>query len=243
VVALEGFSKSYGKYRAVTDVSFTAEQGTITGLLGPNGSGKTTILKAIAAIHFPTTGSVRVGQLTVRDHAKKIRARTGYAAEHAHLCPEFTVREMLLYTAAITVDAEAVLDAVDYAVKTLSLGDVLTTKVSHLSKGYAQRVSLALALLHKPDVLVLDEPASGLDPAQIHELRELLKQLAKTKTIILSTHLIQEAELLCSVIHIMQNGVLAASGSKESLLAQTGASSLEQAYLLLCPPSAKGFHA
>jgi len=248
-VALNAFSKKYAKTTAVSSVSFNARQGEITGLLGPNGSGKTTILKAIAAIHFPTEGFVHVHGMETRECPERVRAIIGYAAENAHLYPEFTVREILELTANITVRHSRPQDAVEKQIAALTLGDVLKTRVAHLSKGYAQRVTLALSLLHDPPVLVLDEPASALDPAQIHELRSMLKRLAKTKTIILSTHLIAEADLLCSVIHIMQGGCLVASGTRDELLRTAKKTTLEQAYLALTQKAhtesdaAEDFHA
>jgi ABC-2 type transport system ATP-binding protein len=236
MVTLENFSKTYGKHRAVAGITFSAHKGEITGLLGPNGSGKTTVLKAAAAIHVPTDGAVCVEGFDTRRDGRKVRALTGYAPENAGLLPEFTVREMLCVTADITVGSQSAgsRSAVREAVETFSLADVLSVRVSRLSKGYAQRLSLALALLHDPPVLILDEPASGLDPAQIHELRRHLKHLAHTKTILLSTHLIGEAELLCSRICIMHGGTLAASGTKEEILEHTHTKSLEHAYMTVC---------
>jgi ABC-2 type transport system ATP-binding protein len=242
MVTLTGFSKTYGTafaahplLPAAYNVSFSARQGEITGLIGPNGSGKTTILRAIAAIHLPSSGVVSVAGVDTHIDGAAARALVGYAAESAHLFAEFTVQEMLRYIAQITVNAASNIENVSGRIESiaamLSINDVLSMRVSRLSKGYTQRVSLALALLHDPKVVVLDEPASGLDPAQIHELRRMLLTLAQTKTIVLSTHLMQEAEALCSRIIILQKGAVIAAGTKEELLYATKTDTLEKAYL------------
>jgi ABC-2 type transport system ATP-binding protein len=233
----------------VSGLTFTAEPGAITGLLGPNGSGKTTVLKAVAGIHLATRGAVLVEGRDAAADSRAVRSLTGYAAENARLPPDFTVAETLSFAAPVALAfrgmskaerREAALREVERAVETLALESVLSTPITHLSKGYAQRVSLALALLGDPPVLVLDEPASGLDPAQIFELRELLKTLGREKTVILSTHLIQEAEALCPVIVILREGRLVAAGSREDLLAASGEANLEKAYLALCAEADHG---
>ncbi|MDR1786280.1 MAG: ABC transporter ATP-binding protein [Spirochaetaceae bacterium] len=241
MIELRGFSKSYKTKAAVRDVSLSATTGSITGLLGPNGSGKTTILKAAAGVHLATGGRVLVEGCDAAADPRRARSLAGYAPESPGFKGDFTVREMLFLTAPIALEGRgresgknAVRDAVEGAVETLGLRDVLSARTVHLSKGYVQRLSLALALLGDPPALILDEPASGLDPAQIYDLRELLRKLSAHKTVLLSTHLIQEAESLCSTLHVLRDGGLAASGTREELCAATGEPTLEQAYLALC---------
>ena len=240
MVEVQEFSKIYNGVSAARGVSFCAHKGRVTGLLGPNGSGKTTILKAAAAIHAPTSGKVFVQGIDAGEEPEKARALVGYAAENARLIHGFTVAELLFFAAharfphksraAINNDVERVTEA-------LSLNAFFYAKISRLSKGFAQRALLALALVHDPAVLVLDEPASGLDPAQMKDFRALLATLAQTKTVILSTHLMHEAESLCAYIVMLKDGQIAAQGDKEELLRAANAPSLEEAYLTLCAPA------
>jgi ABC-2 type transport system ATP-binding protein len=229
-------SKSYGSFSAVQGVSFCARAGAVAGILGENGSGKTTVLKAIAAIHGVTGGKIVVGGIDASERPCLVRGIVGYCAEEAHLINEFTVKEMLAFLGGARGEKKSrkeIAAAVDTVTEQFSLGGVIRTKIARLSKGYARRVSLAAAFLHDPPVLALDEPSSGLDPTQTRELRELLASLSRTKTIILSTHLISEAESLCAQIHIMQKGKLLASGSRDEILSRTKTRTLEEAYLCL----------
>jgi ABC-2 type transport system ATP-binding protein len=237
VVEVKEFCKTYNGIPAARGVSFCARQGCVTGLLGPNGSGKTTILKAAAAIHAPTNGKVFVRGIDAGEEPEKARALVGYAAENARLIPHFTVSELLFFAARTRFPRKsraAVNADIERVTEELALNAFWDTKISRLSKGFSQRASLALALVHDPAVLVLDEPASGLDPAQMRDFRALLSMLAQTKTVILSTHLMHEAESLCAYIVMLKDGEIAAQGSKEDLLRRAAASSLEEAYLSLC---------
>jgi ABC-2 type transport system ATP-binding protein len=237
VVEVKEFSKTYNSVSAARDVSFYARQGCVTGLLGPNGSGKTTVLKAAAVIHAPTSGTVFVQGIDAGEEPEKARALVGYAAENARLIPQFTAAELLFFAARSRFPRKsraAVNADIARVTELLALNAVVNEKISRLSKGSAQRVSLALALVHDPAVLVLDEPASGLDPAQMSNFRALLAALAQTKTIILSTHLMHEAESLCAYIVMLKDGEIAAQGGKDELLRHAAASSLEEAYLSLC---------
>lgn len=240
MVEVTEFCKAYNGVRAACGVSFCAEPGRVTGLLGPNGSGKTTVLKAAAAIHAASSGTVFVQGIDAGAEPEHARSLVGYAAENARLIPHFTVAELLFFAARARFPRQSrggVNSAVERVTEALALGAFLHAKVSRLSKGFAQRVSLALALVHDPAVLVLDEPASGLDPAQMRDFRALLASLAHTKTVILSTHLMHEAESLCAYIVMLKDGRVAAQGGKEELLRAAHARSLEDAYLALCAPA------
>jgi ABC-2 type transport system ATP-binding protein len=236
-IRLENFGKNYGNVTAVRGITLTARKGEITGLLGQNGAGKTTILKAVCAIHYPSEGEVWVGGFQTTEDPVKVRMITGYVSEQPALYPSFTGREFLNHIAAIRLTALGIPKAehkerVERVAELCALGeDMLSKRVSALSKGYRQRLALASSLIHDPEILVLDEPTSGLDPVQIHQLRELILSLSKDKTVLLSTHLMQEVEALCTTIHIIHNGMRVLSGTKAELLQQTGTATLEDAFL------------
>ena len=255
-----GMKKSGGK--AVDGVSFVARPGVITGLLGPNGAGKTTILKAICALHYPTEGAVRVMGRDVESFPVEVRSLVGYVSEQPALIGSLTTKEFLHYAGelrfagragAVVADGkdqavaddscknlsqeslsqESLSQAVERVVEECQLQEVFHKPISHLSKGYRQRLSFAQALLHNPPVLVLDEPVSGLDPAQIRQMRDMIKRLGSKKTILLSTHLMQEVEALCQQVHVISRGRLVASGSAQEIAAATGTKSFEDAFLKL----------
>jgi ABC-2 type transport system ATP-binding protein len=236
-IRLENFGKNYGNVTAVRGVTLTAHKGEITGLLGQNGAGKTTILKAVCAIHYPSEGAVWVGNFLTTEDPVKVRMITGYVSEQPALYPDFTGHEFLQHIAAIRLTALGI-PKIDHKARVMRVaeqcalgGDMLDKRVSALSKGYRQRLALSAALIHDPEILVLDEPTSGLDPVQIHDMRELILSLARNKTVLLSTHLMQEVEALCTMVYIIHNGTLSLSGTKADLLQQTGTSTLEEAFL------------
>lgn len=256
MIEVDFFTKIYGMKRtdskAVDGVSFVARPGVITGLLGPNGAGKTTILKAICALHYPTQGAVRVMGRDVESFPVEVRSLVGYVSEQPALIGSLTAKDFLQYASelrfagrasmlAAGVEDQAVSEAsweslsqaVERVVEECQLQEVLHKPISHLSKGYRQRLSFAQALLHNPPVLVLDEPVSGLDPAQIRQMRDMIKRLGREKTILLSTHLMQEVEALCQQVHIISRGRLVASGSAQEIAASSGTGSFEDAFLKL----------
>ncbi|MCR5605627.1 MAG: ABC transporter ATP-binding protein [Treponema sp.] len=232
MIELINFSKRYsGKKKAVEDVSFVARPATITALLGPNGAGKTTILKAICGLHAPSEGCVKVCGEEDMVQLKKI---TGFVPETPLLPENFMVKEFVRFNAELHgLYGEEASKALLKVKKDCSLADVWESKIAALSKGYRQRVSFAAALVHNPEVLVLDEPASGLDPAQINHLRSFILKLGKEKTILLSTHLMQEVYALCSYICIISKGKLVASGTAEEIIKKENVDSLETAFLRL----------
>ncbi|MBQ0002645.1 MAG: ABC transporter ATP-binding protein [Treponema sp.] len=240
MIELVNFSKSYksifSKEKiAADDISFTVKPDSITGLLGPNGAGKTTIIKAICSIHYPSSGNVFIYDKDGRkfDTASQTadsKHLIGYVSENPHLYRNLTVIEYLKLICEIYKTDESNLQKV---IKDFSLSEVLSQKISTLSKGYSQRVSFASSLIHNPEILILDEPSSGLDPNQIIETRNIIKKLSKTKTILFSTHIMSEAENLCDEVVILQNGKLLAKGSVSEIKKQTKARTLEDAYINL----------
>ena len=258
MIEVDSFTKIYGtkktSSKAVDGVSFVAQPGVITGLLGPNGAGKTTILKAICALHYPTEGAVRVMGRDVESFPVEVRSLVGYVSEQPALIGSLTAKDFLQYAGELrfagragvqvagaegqavsqeSLSQESLSQAVERVVEECQLQEVLHKPISHLSKGYRQRLSFAQALLHNPPVLVLDEPVSGLDPAQIRQMRDMIKRLSREKTILLSTHLMQEVEALCQQVHIISRGRLVASGSAQEITATTGTKSFEDAFLKL----------
>ena len=230
MVSLVDFTKAYNSSVAVDKVNMNFEKGKITGILGPNGAGKTTILKAICARHFATKGKVLVNQIDAQEESEEIKKITGFVEESAVLNSSLTVLEYLNFKAELyKVPAEKI----DSTIKLCSLEEVKNKKVKNLSKGYMERVNFAGALIYDPEVLILDEPATGLDPAQIIKMRSLVKELAASKTIILSTHLMQEAEALCDKIYILNRGKVLAEGSIDEICKLTGCADLEKSYFKL----------
>lgn len=241
MIQLEHFCKTYKSFfftkEAVKDVSFKAEKNSITGLIGPNGAGKTTIIKAICGLHLPTSGNVFVydkdgNSFSTEEQETQVKKLIGYVSEKPVLYKNFTVYEYLNLMAELwqIKDKEKAIKSV---AKECFLQDVMTQKISSLSKGYCQRLSFASALIHNPQVLVLDEPSSGLDPAQIIEMRSLILKMAKTKTVLLSTHIMSEAEILCDQAVIINEGKLVASGKVQDIIKNTKAKNLEDAYIRL----------
>lgn len=238
MIELSSVSKTYkGSLKpAVNDISITIKDSRVTGLLGPNGAGKTTLLKAILGIHFPDKGTITINGHSYEDY-REIQRITGFVSENARFSEQYLVSELLWEQASIRYDAGSLKDlpvhAIKKAVKQFALEDVLEKKIKTLSKGYRQRLSFALAILHDPAILILDEPVSGLDPLQIVEMRKYINLLSETKTILLSTHLMQEAESLCSDIIIMHQGKMIATGSAESICSSVKAKTLEDAFIAL----------
>ncbi len=217
MIRVESLYKKYGTFTAVKNVSFEVPTGVIVGLLGPNGAGKTTIMKALTGYHKPTAGTILVDGKNVEEDPIAIKSITGYLPEGVPLYNEMTVYEYLDFTAEARGVIEHKKDTIERIMKQCGLtgfGDVL---IDHLSKGYKQRVGLAQAILHNPAILILDEPTTGLDPNQILEIRDLIRDLGKDKTVILSTHILQEVEALCSKIIIINEGEIVADGTPQEI--------------------------
>jgi ABC-2 type transport system ATP-binding protein len=220
MVEVRNLSRSYGTFEAVKDVSFFAGKGEVIGLLGPNGAGKTTIMKILAGFHFPSGGSALVDGISLEEDPVEAKKRIGYLPENIPLYGDLTVEENLRFIAcARLVPAKKRKDAVQAALEACGLSSAAKARVETLSRGFRQRAGLAQALVHDPPVLVLDEPATGLDPNQIVEMRSLIRELGKRKTVILSTHILTEAEAVCSRLLILNGGRVAARGKPGEITA------------------------
>ena len=219
MISIRNLTRSYGEVVAVDSLSLEIERGEVVGLLGHNGAGKTTVMKVLTGFLEPTAGEVRVGDTDVGDDRAAVQRQIGYLPENAPLYPELGVQQYLQMMAALRgVPAQEVDAAVLRAARDTALDDRLSAPIHTLSKGYRQRVGLAQAIVHSPDVLVLDEPTNGLDPAQIQAIRELIRRLAERTTIILSTHILQEIEAVCDRVVVMIQGSVAADGPLDALL-------------------------
>ena len=225
MLEVQGLSKSFYGTAAVDDVSFRVESGEILGFLGPNGAGKTTTMRMIAGFLPPTAGSVVLDGIDMAARPIEARRQLGYLPESLALYPEMRVREYVKFRAELCgVPRKEAADRTEEALRTCFVLDVAEKPIANLSKGYRQRVGLAGALVHKPKVLILDEPTVGLDPRQIVKVRELIRDLKKDHTILLSTHILPEVELVCDRVLIIDRGRIVASGTPETLrhdMAQT----------------------
>ena len=198
-------SKSYETQLALNEISFSAKKGEIIGFLGPNGAGKSTMMKILTGYISPTKGTVFVSGIDVVKNPIAAKAKIGYIPEQNPLYEDMYVKEYLQFQASIFKVSKEVTATV---IKTVGLMPEVHKKIGQLSKGYQQRVGIAAAIIHNPDVLVLDEPTTGLDPNQIQEIRTLIKELGKEKTILFSTHIMQEVEAVCDRVIIMKKGEL-----------------------------------
>ena len=207
-------TKSYGNQLALNEISFSANKGEIIGFLGPNGAGKSTMMKIITGFISPTKGTVLVSGINVLKSPEEAKAKIGYLPEQNPLYQEMYVKEYLQFQASIFKVSKETIGTV---IETVGLSPEVHKKISQLSKGYQQRVGIAAAIIHNPDVLILDEPTTGLDPNQIQEIRNLLTKLGKEKTILFSTHIMQEVEALCDRVIIINKGELLTDTSIEEL--------------------------
>lgn len=224
MIEVEELCKSYDGVEALRGVSFTVRPGEIIGLLGPNGAGKTTVMKILAGYLHQTAGSARVDGLEVMDNIAAVQEKIGYLPENAPLYPELTVQSSLRMIAELRAIPKAEQRAaLSEAIHAVGLAEKLTLPISTLSKGYRQRVGLAQAILHRPGLLILDEPTNGLDPTQIVEVRHLIKKLAKNSTVLLSTHILSEVEATCDRAIIIMGGQVRADARLADLAATTDA--------------------
>ncbi len=207
-------AKNYGSVQAVDGVSFRAAPGEILGLLGPNGAGKTTIMKILTCYHFPSTGNAWVNGFNVYSDPIDVKRNLGYLPENTPLYGELNVEEYLNFMAqARGVPPEQQHERLEWVVDVTGLESVRRRSIDALSKGYRQRTGLAQSIIHDPAILILDEPTTGLDPNQIVEIRSLIRELGEKKTVILSTHYLQEVEAVCDRVVILNNGKVAAEGT------------------------------
>jgi ABC-2 type transport system ATP-binding protein len=229
MIEVRNLTKAYGSFEAVKDVSFTVATGQACGFLGPNGAGKTTTMRIVTGYMPSTSGTVSVEGFDVFEQSFEVRRRIGYLPEHPPLYLEMKVASYLDHVARLKgVPRREIADARDRVVADCSLERVAGRLCGHLSKGYRQRVGLAQALIHRPAVLVLDEPTIGLDPAQIIEIRELIRKLTTERTVILSTHILPEVAQICQKVVIINEGRVSLESEIAPLIAR---GTLEEEYL------------
>ena len=232
MIEVSHLTKQYGNHLAVDDVSFTVADGQICGLLGPNGAGKSTIMNILTGYLSATSGQVTVAGHPLPEEADAAKACVGYLPEQPPLYPEMTVQEYLAFAAELKgVKKAERKEQVCRAARRTGLEAVLPRLIRSLSKGYKQRVGIAQALLGSPRLIILDEPTVGLDPAQVIEIRKLIRELGRAHTVILSSHILSEVQAVCQQILILSKGHLAAAGSLEELTADD--KSLEEVFLEL----------
>ncbi len=218
MIDVQQVSRYFGDVIAVQDVSFHVEKGEIVGFLGPNAAGKTTTMRILTTYLPATSGTAKVAGFDVLEDSMQVRKKIGYLPENPPLYQDMRVRDYLDFVAKIKdVDADNRKQAVDEAMGKVAIDNVSNRVIKHLSKGYKQRVGIAQALVHNPEVLILDEPTVGLDPSQIIEVRELIKSLAGDHTIILSTHILPEVSMTCERVIIIDKGTIVAMDSTENL--------------------------
>ncbi len=216
-VDIKNITKYYGKQKALDNVSFTIKKGEVIGLLGPNGAGKSTLMKILTSVIPQSSGTAAINGLDVQKNSLEIRKRIGYLPEHNPLYTDMYVREYLSYVLNSYSTNKQTKETVEKVIQLTGLKAESNKKISQLSKGYRQRVGLAQALIHDPDILILDEPTSGLDPNQLVEIRRIISDLGKEKTILLSTHIMQEVEALCNRIVIIDHGNIVADDTPAEL--------------------------
>jgi ABC-2 type transport system ATP-binding protein len=217
-LSVQQLTKVYGTQKAVQDLTFSVGRGEIAGFLGPNGAGKSTTMKILTGIISPTSGRALVNDLDVALHPVEVKKMVGYLPEHNPQYTDMYVREYLEFVGRLYgIRGRALRSAVDDMIARCGLGREQHKKIEALSKGYRQRVGLAQALLHQPQVLILDEPTTGLDPNQIIEIRQLIREVSRDKTVLFSTHILQEVEALCDRVLVINQGVLVADDTLKNL--------------------------
>ena len=207
MITVETLSRNYGDFIAVREVSFQIPRGTVVGLLGHNGAGKTTIMKVLTGYLEPTSGTVQIDGLDIIPHRLEVQRKIGYLPENSPVYPEMTVIDYLEYVAELRgIAPEDRANAIRNAIQRTRLEEKSTDSIQTLSRGYKQRVGVAQAILHEPEILILDEPTNGLDPSQIEEMRQLIRELSQKATVILSTHILQEVHAVCDRVLIISRG-------------------------------------
>jgi ABC-2 type transport system ATP-binding protein len=217
-IQVTGITKSYGTQLAVNNVSFSVRTGEVVGFIGPNGAGKSTTMKIITGTLPPDEGMVTINDLSTLEHQRAIRRLIGYLPEHNPLYLEMYVREYLQYVAGLyLIRGKNARERIVRVIEMAGLSPEMHKKIGALSKGYRQRVGLAQALIHDPEILILDEPTTGLDPNQLMEIRNLIAGIGKEKTVLLSTHILQEVEAICDRVLIINRGEIVADEMAETL--------------------------
>ena len=218
MIHAEGLTKDYGNLRAVDGITFDISRGEVLGLLGPNGAGKTTTLRMITGYLAPTSGSIRIGGRSIQEDLLEIKKTMGYLPESAPLYKDMLVYDYLVYAAEIRgLEKEKQMERLKELAGLCGIGDIMHRTVGELSRGLKQRVGIAYAMISDPEILILDEPTAGLDPNQIAEIREIIREIGKKKTVILSTHILSEAEATCDRIMIIDRGRIVADDATDAL--------------------------
>lgn len=214
--------KKFGDFVAVDNVSLSVKKGEVLGFLGPNGAGKSTTMRMITGYLEPSAGTVMIDGMDAALKPIEARARIGYLPEGAPLYPDMTPAQFLRFVASVRgVEAKKLAERMEFVIEALHLTPVLHQAIDTLSKGFKRRVGLAQAILHDPDILILDEPTDGLDPLQKHEVRQLINTMAKDKAIIISTHILEEVDAVCSRSVIIAHGKIVADGTTQQLLSKS----------------------
>ncbi len=218
MISINALTKEYGPQKAIDALSFEVERGEILGFLGPNGAGKTTTMKIITCFMPPTSGSVSMDEFNIFEHQQEIRKRVGYLPEHNPLYLDMYVKEFLQFVGRIyKLEKSSLKSRIDEVIEMMGLGREQHKKIGALSKGYRQRVGLSQALIHDPELLILDEPTTGLDPNQIQEILELIRNVGENKTIIFSSHILSEVEAIAERVVIINRGKIVADSPVERL--------------------------
>ncbi len=221
MIEADNLSKFYGDFTACCDVTFTINRGEVAAFLGPNGAGKSTTMKLLTGYLAPSIGTARIAGFDMGSERLEGAKHLGYLPENGPLYPDMTPRSLLQFFGnARGMSRELIAERLEKVVDLCNLGSVIGKPISKLSKGYRQRVGMAQVLLHEPDVLILDEPTSGLDPNQIREVRETIRRLGETKTILLSTHILQEVEAMCNRVIFINEGRLVFDGTPAGMGAE-----------------------
>ena len=230
-IKIKSLTKSFGAIRAVHNVSFNVSHGEVLGFLGPNGAGKSTTMKMITGFLEPTSGTVEVNGHDVLENPLSVKRSIGYLPEGAPAYGEMTVKNFLNFIADIRQLNGAIRKKrLDEVIETINIGTVIDQSIETLSKGFKRRVGLAQAILHDPNILILDEPTDGLDPNQKHEVRNLIKKMSKEKAIIISTHILEEVDAVCTRAIIISSGKLLFDGTPTQLIAKSDQSDIDHAF-------------
>ncbi len=228
MIEVENLSRRFGSKRAVDDISFSVAKGEVLGFLGPNGAGKSTTMRMITGYIVPTSGQVRVCGFNIADKPLEVKRRIGYLPESAPSWPDMSVLAFLQFAAQVRgLQGEAAREALRRVVSQCHLEAVLGQSIDTLSKGFRQRTCLAQALIHDPEVLILDEPTDGLDPNQKHEMRALIRDMARTRAVLFSTHILEEVEEVCTRAIVIDRGRIVADGTPASLKARVPSGRLD----------------
>lgn len=222
MIQVKNITKNFGRFTAIDNISFEIKTGEIVGFLGPNGAGKTTTMRMLAGFLVPDKGSITINGLDTLEDEINVKSIIGYMPENNPIYKDLLVHEQLKLTLELNnIPKEKYKELIEYVVKAVGLEDVYYRSINELSKGYKQRVGIAQALITKPKVLILDEPTEGLDPNQRAEIRNLVKEIGQDRTIIISTHVMQEVEAMCNRIIIINKGQIVKDGSKEEIMSLT----------------------